>query len=147
MADRNYVISVMERLHEKPSDDVLKKFNNDNAGISCMLKYLSDVDRPVSAGEISGFMRVSTARVSVLLRKMQEKNFIVRENSSEDARRLMISLSENGRAECHRRREEMIVTFSRIIDEVGKDRMEEFISVSHRIKSIVSEEMKRLNTD
>lgn len=147
MADRQYTISVMKRLHEKPSDEVLKKFNNDNAGISCMLKYLSDVDRPVSAGEISRFMRVSTARVSVLLKKMQEKNFIVRENSSEDARKLMISLSETGRAECERRQEEMIETFSRIIDKVGKDRMEEFISVSHIIKSIVTDEMNKLSTE
>ncbi len=147
MADREYTISVMKRLHEKPSDEVMKKFSNDNAGISCMLKYLSDVDRPVSASEISGFMHVSTARVSVLLKKMQEKNFIVRENSSEDARKLMISLSDDGRAECYRRSEEMIGLFSRIIDEVGEERMEEFISVSHIIKSIVADEMNKFNTD
>ncbi len=147
MADREYTISVMERLHRKPSDEVMKKFNNDNAGIGCMLKYLSDIGRPVSAGEISSFMRVSTARVSVLIRKMQEKDFIVRENSSEDARKLMISLSEKGVSECNRRQEEMIELFSRIIDEVGKDRIEEFISVAQVIKSIVAEKITKFDTE
>ncbi|MCM1507792.1 MAG: MarR family transcriptional regulator [Ruminococcus flavefaciens] len=147
MADREYTISVMKRLHEKPSDDTLRKFNDDNAGISCMLKYLSDTDEPVSAGEISRFMRVSTARVSVLLKKMQEKNFIVRENCSEDARRLMISLSDEGRAECLKRREEMIELFSRIIDEVGRERMEEFISISHQMKKVVEKEIKKYSAE
>lgn len=147
MADREYTISVIKRLHEKPSDEVLKKFNNDNAGIGCMLKYLSDIDRPVSAGEISEFMNVSTARVSVLLKKMQEKNFIIRAICSEDARKLMISLSDGGRAECNRRQEKLIRTFSRIIDEVGMESMEEFISVAQKIKVVVTEEMKKFNVD
>lgn len=147
MADREYTISVIKRLHQKPSDEILKKFNNENAGIGCMLKYLSDVGRPVSAGEISEFMGVSTARVSVLLRKMQEKNFIVRKNCSDDARRLMISLSENGRAECKRRFEKMLSTFSRIIDVVGEERMEEFISVAKEIRGIMQDEMKIFNMD
>lgn len=147
MATREYTISVMERLHEKQAEDVLRKFNDDNAGIGCMLKYLSDADRPVSAGEISRFMQVSTARVSVLLRKLSERNFIIRENSSQDARRLMISLSDDGMTECLRRKEEMIGIFSRIIDKLGKERMEEFISVSHEIKSIVADEIKKFSTD
>lgn len=147
MADREYTISVMERLHERPPDDTLRRFNDDNAGIRCMLRYLSEAGKPVSAGEISRFMSVSTARVSVLLKKMQEKNFIVRENSSEDARRLMISLSDTGRAECLKRMEEMIEIFGRIIDEIGVDRMEEFISISQQIKKVVKKEMNRLNTD
>ncbi|MDE5772251.1 MAG: MarR family transcriptional regulator [Ruminococcus sp.] len=147
MASREYTVSVMERLHEKPSEDVFRKFNDDNAGISCMLKYLEEVGRPVSAGEISRYMHVSTARVSVLLRKMSERNFIIRENSEKDARRLMISLSEQGREECLRRREEMINIFSKIIDRIGAERMEEFISVSHEIKTVVNEEMKKLVKD
>lgn len=147
MATREYIISVMGKLHEKSSDDVLRKFNDDNAGISCLMKYLEEIDRPVSAGEISEHMHVSTARVSVLLRKMSERNFIIRENSEKDARRLMISLSEQGREECLRRREEMIGIFGKIIDRIGKERMEEFISVSHEIKSVVDEEMKKLIKD
>lgn len=140
MADREYIVSVMKRLHERPPEDTLRKFNDDNAGINCMLKYLEQVGRPVSAGEISEYMHVSTARVSVLLRKMSERNFIIRENSSKDARRLMISLSERGRAEDLRHREEMINIFGRIIDKIGKERMEEFISITNDIK----EEMKKL---
>ncbi len=147
MATREYTLSVLERLHGKTSEDVVRKFNDDNAGISCMLKYLQEVGKPVSAGEISRHMHVSTARISVLLKKMSERNFIIRGNSSEDARRLMISLSEKGKAECLRRKEEMIDIFSRIIDEIGEERMEEFISISQDIKKVVNEEIKKLPTD
>ena len=143
MADREYVLNVMQRLHHKPPDDISRKFSDDNAGISCMLKYLYDAENPVSAGEISKFMRVSTARVSVLLKKMHEKGYIFRDSCSEDARRLMISLSESGRVECLRRQEKMIETFSRIIDRIGKERMEEFISVSNEIRNIVSVEINK----
>lgn len=147
MANREYIVSVVKRLHEKPIEDTFRKFNDDNAGISCMLKYLEEVGRPVSAGEISGHMHVSTARVSVLLRKMSDRNFIIRENSSKDARRLMISLSGQGRAECLRRREEMVDIFGRIIDRIGEERMEEFISIANDIKTVMNEEMKKLIKD
>ncbi len=147
MANREYTVSVMKRLHEKPPEDAFRKFNDDNAGINCMLRYLEQVGRPVSAGEISGYMHVSTARVSVLLRKMSERNFIIRENSSKDARRLMISLSEQGKAEFTRRSEEMVDIFGRIIDKIGKERMEEFISISDDIKTIINEEMKKFIKD
>ncbi|MDE6425117.1 MAG: transcriptional regulator [Ruminococcus sp.] len=143
MTNREYVLNVMQRLHTKPPDDVLRKFSEDNAGIGCVLKYLYDAERPVSAGEISRFMNVSTARVSVLLKKLREKNFITCENSMEDARRLIISLSEKGRSEYLARQERMIETFSRIIDRIGAERMEEFILISNEIKKIVSEEIKK----
>lgn len=143
MANREYVLNVMQRLHAKPPDDVLRKFSDDNAGIGCVLKYLYDEECPVSAGEISRFMRVSTARVSVLLKKLREKDFIICENSSEDARRLIISLSEKGKAEYLARQERMIEIFSRIIDSIGEERMEEFIMISTEIKKTVSEEIKK----
>ena len=143
MADREYVLNIMQQLHHKPPDDILRKFSDDNAGIGCMLKYLYETENPVSAGEISRFMRVSTARVSVLLKKMYEKGYICRCNCSEDARRLMISLSEKGKAEYLVRQERMIEIFSNIIDRIGKEQMEEFISISNEIKEIVSEEIEK----
>lgn len=143
MTDREYVLNVIQRLHHKPPDDVSRRFNDDNAGIGCMLKYLHDAETPVSAGEISRFMRVSTARVSVLLKKLREKDFIICENSSEDARRLIISLSEKGKAECIGREERMVEIFSHIIERIGRERMEEFISVSNEIRDIVSAEINK----
>lgn len=143
MTDREYALNVIQRLHHKPPDDVSRKFNEDNAGIGCMLKYLYDAENPVSAGEVSRFMRVSTARVSVLLKKLREKDFIICENSSEDARRLIISLSEKGKAECCKREERMVEIFSHLIERIGRERMEEFISVSNEIRDIVSEEINK----
>lgn len=143
MADREYVLNVIQRLHHKPPDVFSRKFSDDNAGTGCMMKYLYDAERPVSAGEISRFMNVSTARVSVLIKKMREKNFITCENSSEDARRLIISLSEAGGAECYKRQERMIEIFSSIIDRIGTEHMEEFILISDEIKKAVSEEIKK----
>ncbi|MDE6781539.1 MAG: MarR family transcriptional regulator [Ruminococcus sp.] len=140
MTTREEALSVIQRLYGKPSNEVFKKLSNDNAGIHCMLKYLSIVGKPVSAGEISEFMQVSTARVSVLLRKMLDRGFIVREKSAEDARKIMISLSDRGRQEDRRHIEEMIGIFQKVIDEVGSERMEEFISVAHKIREIVRSE-------
>ncbi|MDE6798376.1 MAG: hypothetical protein K2J36_10280, partial [Ruminococcus sp.] len=68
---------------------------------------------------------------------------IIRDSCSEDARRLMISLSGAGKAEFIRRQEKMIETFSLIIDRIGTERMEEFISVSNEIRDIVSAEIKK----
>lgn len=141
MATREEALSVIQKLYGKPSGEVFNKLSNDNAGIHCMLKYLSEVGKPVSAGEISEFMQVSTARVSVLLRKMLDRGFIVREKSSEDARKLMISLSEKGRQEDQKHIEEMVMIFRKVIDEVGSEQMEEFISVTHKIREIVRNEM------
>ena len=78
---------------------------------------------------------------------MNEKGFIIREKSSEDARKLMISLSEKGREEDKKHVNEMIETFRKIIDQVGSDRMEEFIAVSQQIRSIMHDEIKDFDAD
>lgn len=147
MATREEAMSFIERIHGNPSGETFRKFNNDNAGIHCMLRYLATLDKPVSAGEISEFMNVSTARVSTLLRKMYDKGYIVRKKSTEDARKLMISLSNRGRQEDRKCTDEMIEIFRKIIDKVGKDRMEDFISVSHEIRDIVQDEIKNIDKE
>ncbi len=141
MAEREDVKKFIDNFYDRPSDEILKRFSNDNAGICCMMKYLANSEKPVSAGEISRFMKVSTARVSVLLKKMNEKGLVICKKSSNDARKLMISLSEKGKEEDRKHDEEMLDFFGQIIDEVGKERMEEFVSVFKQIRNFINEKI------
>ncbi|MDE5584584.1 MAG: MarR family transcriptional regulator [Ruminococcus sp.] len=142
MATREEALQIMERMQNSRPRNFFRRFDDDNAGIFCVLKYLSAVDRPVSAGEISAFMNVSTARVSVILRKMAEKGYILRESDVEDARKSMISLSDFGREKNLRNRNETLDFFCKVIDRVGRERIEEFISISDEIRKVVEEEMQ-----
>lgn len=143
MATREEALRIMERMQKSRPSVFFKRFDDDDAGICCVLKYLSSVEKPVSAGDISTFMHVSTARVSVLLRKMAEKGYIVRESSNEDARKAMIVLSDVGKEENLKHRNEMLDLVCKVIDRVGKERIEEFISISEDINAVVEEEIIR----
>lgn len=130
---------LIQRMADNRPKAFFKQFDDTNAGIGCVLRYLSEADRPVSSGEISEFMHVSTARVAVLLRKMAEKNLILKNGDPDDARKTMVTLSEHGMECVKEKQEEFLNVFCTVVDQVGKERMEQFIEISADIKKAVEE--------
>lgn len=135
----NEKISELVRRFEKSRPkNLMKHLDETSAGIGCVLKYLDEAGRAVSAGEISEASKVSTARIAVILQKMQKKDLIIKLSDPKDARKTMISLSENGKNEVKRRKEEFTACFSHIVECIGEERFEEFITISEEISEIVN---------
>ena len=125
------------RLVNSRPKQMFKHVEENNAGIGCVLRYLEESGRAVSAGEISEYMKVSTARVAVILRKMQEKQLIIKLYDPNDARKTMISLSEHGIQFIAEKKESVLNYFSHVIEIIGEKRFIDFIEISEEIKAVV----------
>ncbi len=131
---------LMERCRNSRPKKMFENFDKSDAGIMCVLRFLTGTEGPVTAGEISAFMQVSTARVAVLLKKLEEKSFIEKQTDPSDARKTMVVLSETGKEKVREHTEKMTDFFSSVIDRVGKEKIIEFIELSETIRDAIEAE-------
>ncbi len=119
--------------------DFLQQLDVASMGIGNVLGFLASSKREVTAGEISEYMGVSTARVAVLLKKMSEKGLIEKHADPKDARRVMVSITDEGMHLLIDKRKEILLYAGAIIERFGKDKIEDFVSACKEIKSIVED--------
>lgn len=133
----DYVISELPKAHPA---NFFKIFNDSNTGIGFAVKLLySAEDNRLSAGAISEAMGVSTARVAVLLKKMEGKGLISRESDRTDARVTIICLSEEGKNVAKQMQEDMLEHISYVIDKIGIEKLKQFIELSVEVKTAMAE--------
>lgn len=114
---------------------LLKEIDHTNAGVGLVLKLLDEsIDGRLTAGEISDAMKVSTARVAVILKKMMAKGFISKESDKNDARVTIVCLSEEGRKKANEIKESNINQMKTLIEEFGEEKFKQFIVLSYELK-------------
>lgn len=140
MATTEQIEYVMRELPKAHPANFFKAFNDANTGIGFALKLLDSAEENrLSAGAISEAMGVSTARVAVLLKKMESKGLITRECDRTDARVRVVCLSESGRAVAERMNDNIRRHISNVIDRVGMEKLIQLIELSVEIKTAVAE--------
>ena len=139
MATKEQIATLLEQLEKAPPSEHFQHIDQNAVGIRAILKYLSETDEKVTAGKISEHMKVSTARIAVLLKKMETKDLIEKEKDPEDGRIVVVKLSEHGRETAEILREDIYRSIGEMIDKVGMDRMLEFAAISNEIHSIMKE--------
>lgn len=137
MATGEQIEVLLELMRKAPPSEQFQSIDKNTMGIRAILNYLYETDGRVTAGKISEHMKVSTARVAVLLKKMVAKGLIERESDSEDGRIVVVRLSEYGRLSAYRLQENIYKTMGEIIDRVGMDRMLEFAEISNEIHDVL----------
>ena len=78
MATQDEVELILENLQEVHPAEFFKTLNEENAGIGAVLRYLNEAEGDVTAGNISKYLHVSTARVAVLLKKMAVQGLVTK---------------------------------------------------------------------
>ena len=82
-------------------------------------------------------MNVSTARVAVLLKKLEAKGLIVKETDLSDARVTAVRLSAEGRAAAEKMRDALYSQVGLLIDRIGMERLSDFAKTLGEIQKIV----------
>ena len=113
-------------------DDVTKI----DVGIMSVLKYL-DENSSSRSKDISDNLNVSSARMTVLLKKMEQKELIVKNSLKEDARVTIIDLTNNGRKVIKQLKENMYSNVSLLIDNLGMEKLIDFIEIIKTIETII----------
>ena len=115
------------------------------AGVRAILKILNETDGKVTAGDLSEYMKVSTARIAVLLKKMEAKGLIEKEHDSADGRVVVVKLSNQGKELADKFKENLYAHIGEMIDKIGMDRMLEFAAVSNEIQSLMKKSHPKLD--
>ena len=137
MATREQIEALLEQLIKAPPAEHFQHIDKNTVGIRAILRYLSETNEKVTAGKIGEHIKVSTARVAVLLKKMEAKDLIVKEQDPDDGRSVIVKLSEYGKKTAAAARDEVYKSVGEMIDKVGMDRMLEFAEISNEIHSIM----------
>lgn len=114
-----------------------RHFHGVQAGVGAVLRYLNEVQGTATAGKISSFLNVSTARVAALLKKMEAKGLITREPDIIDARVTVVRLTNTGRTTIEGKKEELYREVRMVIDQIGMERLRECFATLNEIKKIV----------
>ena len=134
MATQDEVELILENLQEVHPAEFFKTLNEENAGIGAVLRYLNEAEGDVTAGNISKYLHVSTARVAVLLKKMEAQG-LTKEDDAYDARITIVHISPKGEEKIRQIHDEIYAEVSKVIDKVGIERMMDFILISNEIRS------------
>lgn len=65
-------------------------------GVFVILRILQESETDIVAGELAKKMNVSTARIASALNTLEKKQYIIRECEKNDARKVVIRLTEQG---------------------------------------------------
>ena len=98
-----------------------------------VLNYLATHEMITHPKELSENMAVSSARIASLLNHMEEKNLISRCPDKNDSRQIIVKLTEAGRSEIQKIREDVIFHVSAMLEKLGPEDASEFIRIERKI--------------
>ncbi len=106
-------------------------------GMFLILRILNDSDgEDVVAGDLAKCACVSTARIATALNTLEKKGYVTREKSAEDARKVVIHMTDAGREML---RERLEVINSVVVPMFGKLTEEEIETLISLLKKFLSE--------
>lgn len=134
METRNQAVEILNDIKKNRPFDLFENIDKTNQGMNQVLSYLNDIKNNVSAGELATVLRVSTARIAILIKKLLKNNFIKKKHAEKDARVSIISITEKGKKFIEAEREKIIILMEKLIKKIGIEDIKEFIELSFKIK-------------
>lgn len=138
------IIDLMDKFHEK---HIVHIFEDSNKGALAVIKFLENNNGVSTNGEISDFLGVSTARVAVLLKKLEEKEILKRSVSVKDARITIVSFTDKGKKVAQNKKKELENKVSKIIDALGIEKIREHHETINIINHIMENDDNKIKGD
>ncbi len=98
-----------------------------------VMNYLSEHGCTAYPKELSRAMSVSTARIAVILKRLEKNKWITRKSDMADNRQVIVSLTSSGYTMIREKRKELLSLWAEILEEIGPDDAREFLRVKRRI--------------
>lgn len=139
MATKEEIIYVMELLHKNRPKNIIDEIKNQEIGSIAVIKYLYKSEDKVKSIDISRFLGISSARMTIILKKLENKNLIERIDSSLDGRAKYIQLTEKGFKFADKIKKDMQIIAGKIVDEFGLEEFEKTINNLNKLDEILTE--------
>lgn len=103
------------------------------------LRLISENEDRITPSEISKTMRVSFARVSALLRRLEKKGLIKKIHSSEDERMVTVILTPQGKKLTEEKIEKTIERLCEVLEKLSPEDAAEYVRLRKAILSAAKE--------
>lgn len=141
MATQKEIDELMQLFEEnrpEQKDSWQRHTLSESEGMLGVLLYLYRKNETVTAGMISRDMHITTGRVSALIKKMDDKGLIIRENGRKDARVTEIRMTEKGQREIEELQKKRNEQLSELIDRIGMERLKEYVKIQKEVWTILT---------
>jgi len=98
-----------------------KRINDSLHGEQFVLAFLSRHDGRVIPGDISKEMGISSARIAAALNNLESKGLISRSIDPCDRRRILVELTDAGRAQEEEHRKQILSMVVRMLEDLGEE--------------------------
>ncbi len=143
MASHQDVVAALKLFHDHAPHKTFDMVGKSEMGEFAALKYLHESAQEgttVTSRDISKTLGVSSARMTIVLQKLEAKGFIVKSVRASDLRVNVISLSENGNAFIEASRERMYQKIKKVVDTFGLEELELLFEKMSAIGAILHED-------
>lgn len=130
---------IIDKINKVNPFDFLNLIDKNGQGMNSILSYLKTKKEDVTAGELAIQLDVSTARIAVLLRKLEKLNMIVKRISPKDARVTIVEITQTGLKHIDEETKKSVSIMQKILEKVDPKEIEEFIRLATKIKKSICE--------
>ena len=123
------MLFLTHRLHSTALKDAV----NLHRGELAILGYLHDKQNIVTPSVLSDFMKISTARVTASLNKLEKKGFITRCHSKDDRRKVNVAITALGSETFVKIQENVKNNYRQLFNILGENDVKELIRILKRI--------------
>lgn len=103
------------------------------------LLYLAFVKKEMTASELSQKLNVSLPRITSILNSLETKNMLKKRIDIKDKRKIVVSITENGKNMVLEKKEEAINNMARIIEKLDEKDIDEYIRIAKKIREVIEE--------
>ena len=139
MNDEEKARHYLKLLHDSRPKNFVREMDAQSRGLHMILHFLARSTGDVCAGDLSKQFGVSTARIAVALKKLSGKGLIETTSSASDGRRVVVKITEAGRAEVNKGVEGMVCLIKFLMQGIGEDDLNEFLRIFAKINALLDE--------
>lgn len=122
----NEFFDAMLSAKHAPADKPEKTFPKGEFGV---LVYLTNHRDGAGVGELTDYLRVTSGRTATTLNSLQKKGLIRRQTDSEDNRRILVFLTDEGRAQFDAERVRSVAGIAEFFSRLGEKDAREYMRI------------------
>lgn len=107
-----------------------------SVGEAPVLQYLSGIDGDVIPSEIAKKLKFSRARMSRILDSLESKGYVQRRTDPNDRRRVLVSITEEGRDFAAKKNAESVASLSKQLSALGEHDAQELVRILNKAYSL-----------
>lgn len=114
-----------------------KQLNRSMQGECFVLQYIAHHGDSVQPSEISNIMGISSARIAAVLNVLGRKGLITREFDPDDRRKVLVNLTENGKAKATAQTREVLDKTIVMLKLLGEEDAKEFVRLIKKLVELM----------